>query len=250
MRHIKLTLGLAVTVCACAVTAAPALANVTCANAPCSFVGSELGTLSPLSGTFATKGVGIGNQKFKFLVKVICAKAKSTGSVTFVAGLASKLTDSVTYGKCNAYKTLPATFLSGPVTYTYFAEPIPQGEPNRPKANVEVSSGEVEIKIKRINCIIHWPAQIVPNEENEKEYKIGTYENNEESEVKLKKEFVTQTKLEIKNQFARMEYTISSGLCEELLKGFEYEPNEPDGTYQGTLQDEIKGDNLGWEEEI
>lgn len=157
MRRFRIMCGLALAVCAVAVSAIPASAH--------EFTASSLTKAFPLR----TKGVGVGTQFFKFgKIEIECEVATSKG--TIAASPTPLLKVEVSYKECVAHEITfigehvsPKVRFRSKVEYLYhangFAEVGTEGEPE----TVEVGPGTIELSIAHTGgCKVLWPEQTVP----------------------------------------------------------------------------------------
>jgi len=119
--------------------------------------------------------------------------------------------------------------------------------------DVEIGGAEASFKISGKICKISWPAQTVPAaaiKNPEEDFSAAVY-SNKEVPVAVSKKFPEgmQKRLIIANEFKKMEYFFEEGQC--LGEGgFEEEAKKvegKDGSWVGTLEEEVTGGNLGIE---
>lgn len=252
MRHVKMALGLATTMCALAIAAVPAMAEAG------HFEATKLGK-TPISEETPgkTKGEGVGVQTFKFGgLHIECNKAKAKGTVT-----QEEFNDFVTevvYSECfledkfgpKEIGHLKTRFNGGkPVTYVYhhngFVEVGTEVEEEE-EGNVKISGGESTFAVSGLKCTITWPAQTIPVKaikKPEEEYSSATYSNTEVSQTNLKL-FPTgfQKRMLITNNFKKLEYSVSNGVCEEFEK-----QEGKTGAAAGQIEEQVIGGNLSFE---
>jgi hypothetical protein len=243
MRRVRITLGLAVAVCAVAFSATAALAHQFTA----SIAKKTISEATPAK----LKGGSVGPQTFKFgPVHTTCESAGTKGIVTKEASVTLKVV--ARYRGCaTAIKigpepaTLKTRFLA-PVEYSFhangFAETGTEGE----EGSVEIGSGAAELKITGIKCLISWPAQTVPARaiaKPEEQYSAALFSNEEVANPSLKA-FPTgfQKELQISAEFKSMEFVFEEGECSEFKQ-----PEAKSGGYKGVLHEEVIGGNLGFE---
>jgi len=177
----------------------------------------------------ATKGVAIGEQKFKlkgFTIK--CQKGKSEGTATSVEAIVDK----VTFGKCSTGGK--GDKFEGPLDLEY-------------KTNGTVDILEpVTIKVSAAKCLATIDAGSLPPEEVKALPVSYATEIFESTKKKFLEKFPSgkQEKLLITNKFKGMEYELEAisekGECAEL------ESTEGEnGTYKGELRDELPEGDLG-----
>jgi hypothetical protein len=273
MRGLRITLGLVAALCALCALAVPAGASqFTASRAP-----------KPLSETEPgpTKGVGIGsttlggterNQEFKFgPFHIYCAvksSAKTIGEGAVSWNGSQTFSTELTFQKCLT-KANYEGFIAGtktafnlnsekkpqPVKFVYHVNGVAELGTGVTASEVEVGSGAATFTIGNKVCKINWPRQIVPAKSvkaPEETYSAATYSVNEVPvEEKLMKKFPGgfQQKLVIANEFKGMEWSFEEGQC--LGEGgFEEATKREEGKtalYRGTLDEELKGGNLGFE---
>lgn len=217
MRHVRLPVAIVATVCALAVTAAPAMAE------------------GFTSSGGATKGAALGTQTFRFgtakSIVIKCEKVKSTG--TTAAGSLTAIVDTITPGKCS-YLGKGVKFVS-PMEVEY-KNPLLIEEEN----NVAILK-PIEMKISAIKCLLTVDAQNLPKEERAKKAAASFAEET----VPGKGKKPARTRLNIANNWRELEWETEAlkeehGLCAELE-----EPSGENGVYTGEIRDEIKGGDLG-----
>lgn len=207
MRHLKLTLGVAVSValsaCAFAVAATPALAG--------EFVAANSGKVS---------GIEESTQEFKFgAVKMRCFHVKANGEV--VAGSSTTYTTKIVFAKCLTTAKigrheifLPTHWLT-PLTVTYHNNGfVETGE----TAEVKINMGKTE-EFEKSECHIKWPPQTIPvkaiNKPGEP-YEEATYENISRPHT-VSKNFPTgiQSGIAFHNMFKGIHFEYEGEPCEE-----------------------------------
>jgi hypothetical protein len=120
-------------------------------------------------------------------------------------------------------------------------------------SEVEIGSGEASFKISGKICKINWPAQTVPAKavkHPEEEFSAAVYSNKfvpVPESMWHKFPSHEQERLVIANEFKTMKWSYEEGQC--LGEGgFEEEAKITEagnGTWTGTLEEEIRGGNLG-----
>ena len=224
MRHVRLPVALVGTLCALAVTAAPAMAEGFIAN-----------------GGTVTQGTSSSTQTFKFGefkgITIKCSKVTSTGTV--VEGTPSSLIDVISPKKC--------TFASKGVKFVTPIEIEYKNPEKIEEGNEAKILSAVEIKVSAYKCLLTIDAQELPGSEFEKTKMVGfTDELVPGKSKKLKEKFpLGQSKLLIANKAKGLEWETESvkeehGACAEMG-----EPSGENGTWVGELRDEIKEGNLG-----
>jgi hypothetical protein len=216
MRQVRFVIALAVVVGALAMTASAALAN--------GFVVQRSG--QPYTQLETKGGSGTaGEQQFSFgAITVRCDAAKSTGIAT-----PEKVLDSVKFEKCAAEASIGGeevalkAIFKGPVELGYTSE-----------EGADLASG-FAIQLKAIKCTI----DVEPGEDLEYAY----LENEVVSSGKLKS-FPSglQHKLRFENELGGIAFH-SEGQCEAFANG-------DDGTYSGTLWDEVVGGDLAYSSSV
>jgi hypothetical protein len=242
MRHLRITLGLALTTCAFAVAVAPALA------APV-FKASRVGTPYSETEPGTQKGVATSTQEFNFGgLLVNCPKATLKGQVGFE--FSKTLATEVTFQKCSTIlkggtgkELLIATAFKSPWAFVFhangFAEVGTEFE-----GEVEISGGLIEMKISGVRgkCVIGIPAQTIPVaaiKKPEGEYSASEYGTNEVERPAAKKMFPSgfQTRLTISNEFHGVKWEVVEGCSTfTITKGV--------GRYIGAFEDQVVGGNL------
>ncbi len=242
MRRLRIVCVPALAVCALVVAAVPASAH--------QFTASAINRVFPLK----TKGVGIGEQTFKFgKIEIGCEVATTKGTIAESPSPLLKV--EVGYKECEAHeltfigeKISPKVRFKSKVEYVYHPNGYvvlgTEGEPE----TVEVGPGTVELSIAHTGgCKVLLPKQTVP-------VKAETKPNEEYSEAAFTPEAVASTKLKpfpsgfqqkltITNEFKGVEYGIEeAGLCEEFSN-----TEGKGGRYHGELQVEVPSGNLGFE---
>jgi len=230
---------LALTACALAVSAAPALAEKEFYSEP---------------APGRTKIWGITNQVFNlgpFLIhceKVKSFKANHTNespSNTFFAQL--KYSRCGTAAKVGSETVSLATRFLTPVVLEYHGHGFIEfgSEEMETEGQIHISGGAVEVKVAALKCVIILEEQTIPATAELKpnnEYPQAKY-HSEGVPVKPSARFPTgfQQRLFIENEFNKMKFEYAEGQCEEFKRP---EEEFKDGTYKGTLEAEVVGGNL------
>lgn len=236
-RHLsRTTAALALTACAFAISAAPALAH--------EFVSSPVGK---------TKVVGVGEQVFKlgpFTIR--CARAKSTKanrtnespSNLFFAQV--KLTKCGTDAELGSEEIELKTRFLTPVAFEYHANGFANfGEGlEETEGMVHFTGGAVEIKVAAIKCLVFIEEQTIPgravNKPNE-EYSAAKFES-KGFKVNPSERFPLgeQQKMIITDEFNKMTFEYGEGQCESFKRPEEELKN---GRFKGQFVAEVvKGD--------
>jgi hypothetical protein len=244
MRHLKLTLGVAVSVCAFALAASPALAG--------EFVASNTGK---------TSGTSENEQQFKFgSIKINCHKTSAKGAV--VTGSSNTYASSIKFTKCLTSAKigthsifLAARFLT-PLAIEYhqngFVEVGSETEENA--GTLTVIGGSAELKLntgrteefEKSECHIRLEAQTLPlkaTKEPEGSFSAATYSNITRPHLvtKLFPEGI-QTGIEFSNAFKGIHYELEGEPCEEW--GKEEGSEAVNGTYTGSFPQFLGNGNL------
>jgi hypothetical protein len=254
MRGIKITSGLVAAFAAVAVWASSAPAHDFTAHI-------EGKTISPTEPA-KTKGHGVGNQHFKFgAIKIDCPVVTTTGPVTeevqgklkVIAKYKSGVWSEPGAGCETEIKVggepagLPTKFKSA-IEYVFNADGIEAevgtgGEFEDSEGSVEVGKNAAEIKTTGGVCLVSWPAQRIPLKFKKVPNEVASYSPQSEpnSHIKL---FPSgfQTVLYITPNFQKMEWSFEEGRCTE----FEHTEGT-NGSYEGTIRDELVKGNLSWE---
>jgi hypothetical protein len=262
MRHIRITFGLAVTVCALAVMAVPAMAH--------QFVASGVGT---------TNGKGFEQiktppgelpefepsrmQEFKFgNFKILCYGASSKGTIT--EPVSETFTTTTKYSKCGWYPQSnslhsAATFSKEGVTVTYHANGYLEAEANESGEEVEVRTVGLKkvsasIKVGQKICDIIIPEQTVPvrairhpTEEFSSAVFPVPYEVASTNHMKFPSGF--QKRLKIENAWKMVKFIYGGEGNQCTAEEFEKlgEGGGGIGQYNGTLEEQLVGGNLQFE---
>ena len=255
MRHLKMTVALAVAGCALAVTAVPAMAS--------QFVASKTG---------ATTGRGFEQiklpppgelpefdparmQEFKLAnFKILCYTASSKGAVTETASQTFKTTTKFSrcgwYPQSNSLHT-SATFSKSGLTATWHATGYVEAEGNESGEEVEwknVDLGEVAtaIKVGRKICAITIPEQTI------KVMKAGPAALYSTITGPATTKFPTgQKHLLIRNEWDNIKFVYGGEgnqcTAEEFEKLQEGSGGSGTGQYDGQLEETLTGGNLSFE---
>jgi len=238
-RHLSRTAAaLALTACAIAVSAAPALAAK-------EFYSNPVGK---------TKILGIGNQVFNLgPFEIKCEKVKSvkanhtneSPSNTFFAQL--KYTGCGTAAKVGSEKVSLKTRFMTPVVMEYHGHGFIEfgSEEMETEGQIHINGGAVEVKVAALKCIIIIEEQTIPEVAElkpENEFPQAKY-HSEGVPVKVSAKFPTgfQQRLFITNEFNKMKFEYAEGQCEEFKRP---EEEFKDGTYKGTLEAQVVGGDL------
>ena len=234
MRHLKLTLGVAVSValsaCAFAMAATPALAG--------EFVASSSGKVA---------GTEESTQEFKFgAVKMRCFKIKGNGEV--VAGSSPTYTTAIKFAKClttakiGRHDIFLATRWLTPLTITYHNNGFVE---TGATAEVKINMGKTE-EFEKSECHIRWPAQTIPVRaiaKPEEPYEEASYENVSRAHT-VSRLFPTgiQNGIEIHNTIKGIHFEYEGEPCEEW--GREEGPEGSGGQYTGSLPQYLGSGNF------
>jgi hypothetical protein len=274
MRRLKLALGLASSICALCVVAAPAMAH--------QFTASRLPKPLSEAEPAKTKGVGIGSselggeersQEFRFGVFHIYCSAKTAAKTISEGALSWSispiLATEVKFEKCltktnfegfiagtkTNFNVNPVTKKAEPVKFVYHVNGFAELGVGEVESEVEVGSGSASFTIAGKICKVNWPRQTVPAKavkKPEEEYSAAAYSTKEVPvEEKNLRKFPSgfQKRLLIANEFKGMEWNYEEGQC--LGEGgFEKEAQktaQKTGVYKGSLEVEAIGSNLSFE---
>src|SRR5579872_3763092 len=176
MRHLRMTIGLAAVVCACAALTAPAFAK--------EFTASRTPHACSEAEPCRTKGKGTGivdearpeyTQQFKFgsftiECKTAASKAKvpAEGAITWATSLT--FATEVKFGGCKTLAkfgsftgAIGTKFNNGlPVKFVYHINGFVEEGSGETETEVEVGGAASSFKIGQKICTISWPAQTVP----------------------------------------------------------------------------------------
>jgi hypothetical protein len=248
MRHLKISVGLAVV--ALTVSATPALAH--------EFVASKAGK---------THGVTESEQVFKFgAFKIKCQKASAKGFVA--AGPSKTYATAIKFTKCltsafvGAGKHqifLPTHWLT-PLSVEYHASGFVEtgnGELEEEAGKAVIAGGSAEIKVstgkteegEKSECTLSWPAQTLPvkaekSKNPEEETFSSAVYSNESSPKTISPKFPDglQHSINISNNFKAIKYELEGEPCEEW--GKEEGSEGGGGTYVGSFPQILTGGNL------
>jgi hypothetical protein len=235
MRHLKLTLGVAVSVCAFALAASPALAG--------EFVASNTGK---------TSGTSESEQHFKFgSITIICHKTSAKGAV--VAGSSSTYASSIKFTKCltSAKVGTHSIFLASrfltPLAIEYhqngFVEVGSETEENAGTLTVIGGSAEMWLntgrteEFEKSECHLRWEAQTLPlkaTKEPEGAFSAATYTNITRPHTVAKNfPLGVQNGIEFSNSFKGIHYELEGEPCESW--GKEEGSEAVNGSYTGAF---------------
>jgi hypothetical protein len=244
MRHLKLTLGVAASVCAFALAASPALAG--------EFVASTTGK---------TSGSSESEQVFRFgAIKIKCLHTSAKGGVA--AGSSTTYASSIKFTKCltgakvGLHEIHLATKFLTPLAVEYhqngFVEVGSETEEN--EGTVTVIGGSAELKIntgrteefEKSECHLRWEPQTIPVraiKKPDEPYSAAVYTNISRPHA-VSKTFPTglQNGIEISNEFKGIHYELEGEPCEEW--GKEEGSEAVNGTYTGSFPQFLAGGNL------
>jgi len=268
MRHLRITIGFAAVVCACAVLSAPAFAS--------QFTASRLPTPCSEAEPCKTKGIGIGEvdpahpeytQKFKFQYFTIECKTAQQKALTLGEGevtwsVSKTVATSVKFGGCKTLAkfggwtgAINTNFNGGlPVKFLYHHNGFVEEGSGETESEVEVGAASSAFKIGYKLCKISWPAQIIPIQAKNKPefpFSSATYATHPVPvPISKKSKFpsLVQEKLVIANSLHGMKWKYEEGQCVGE-GGFEEETPKTEGTgasFIGTFEDEVQGGNLGF----
>ncbi len=266
MRHLRMTIGFAAVVCACAVFSAPAFAKEftasralsACSEAePCKTKGKGIGTVDEARPEYT--------QQFKFgsfTIECKTAASKTTlpaeGAITWATSLTFatevKFGGCKTLAKFGSFTGAIGTKFNGgaPLKIVYHINGFVEEGSGETETEVEVGGAASSFKIGQKICTISWPAQTLPLgaiKKPEGEFTAAVYSNNTVP-VKVSKKFPSglQEKLVIANVWKGMEWEYEEGQCIGE-GGFEEEAPKTEaknGTFKGTFEEEVVGGNLGF----
>jgi hypothetical protein len=244
MRHLKMTLALAVATCAFVVMAAPALAH--------EFTASKAGK---------THGVEESEQSFRFGPFIIkCQKVSAKGAVA--AGSSETLATALKFSKCLTTAKIgshaifqPTRFLT-PLAIEYHANGFVEtgSELEEVEGTAKLAGGSAEIKVKtgrteeneKSECEISWEEQTIPLKAEKKpneEYSAATYAPGTIPHA-VTKNFPDglQHYVIFSNEFKGIHYTLEGEPCEEW--GREEGSEGFTGRYTGSFPQILGGGNL------
>ena len=271
MRQTRLIAGLAVTVCALALSATPALAH--------KFIASRVG--KPITGTTPAKTSGVGilsseEKKFEFektqalnfgAFRIFCKAAKAKGVMTEEEP--TSFTTTITFAKCGFYFKqgtlyhVGAKFNKEGLKMVYHANGFAEyeGNPELEELEHEKLNGEIELLETAVElkvsasklCKIEIPAQTIPvkaKTEPTGEFSSVTFKNTNFPQPEKESVFPEgfQKRLIIGNDLKHIRFLYAHGegeqQCEEE-RGEEHYSTV--GTYRGLLEEKIPLGNLSWE---
>jgi hypothetical protein len=221
MRHLKLTLGVAVSVCAFALAATPALAG--------EFVASNTGKVA---------GAEENLQEFKFgSVKMKCFHVKANGEVaagsstTYTAAI--KFTKCLTGAKIGRHEIFLATHWLTPLTVTYHNNGFVE---TGATAEVKINMAKTE-EFEKSECHIKLAPQTIPVraiKNPEETFEEASYTNTSRSH-NVSKNFPTgiQNGIVIHNEFRGIHFEYEGEPCEEW--GREEGPEGNAGQFTGSF---------------
>jgi hypothetical protein len=242
MRHLRITLGLALTTCTFAVAVAPALAGPV-------FKASRVGTPYSQTEPGTLRGVATTEQEFNFGgMFVDCPKAALKGQVGFE--FSKTLATEVRFIKCSTIAhegsgkvLLLATAFKTPWAFVFHANGFAEFGTEF-EGEVEISGGELEMKVSGVRgkCVLGIPPQTIPVKAKTKpegEYSAAEYTPNEFPRPAAKKLFPSgfQTRLVISNVFTGIKWEVVEG-CEDFTV------SHGQARYVGTLEEQVLGGNL------
>jgi hypothetical protein len=242
MRHLRITLGLALTTCTFAVAVAPALAGPV-------FKASREGPAYSPAEPGTLKGLATSVQEFNFGGMLVnCPKATIKGQLTWE--FSKTLANEVRFLRCSTIlkggpgkELLIATAFKTPWAFVFhangFAEVGTEFE-----GEVEISGGEIEMKISGVRgkCVIGIPPQTIPVaaiKKPEGEYSASEYGTEGFPRPNAKKLFPSgeQTRLTIANEFKGVKWEVVEG-CETFTI------THGTGRYIGSLEEQVVNGNL------
>jgi hypothetical protein len=248
MRHLRLTLGVAVSVCAFALAATPALAG--------EFVASRTGKTS--SGEVEAE------QKFKFgPFKITCQKVSAKGAVaeggssTYATGILPKKCLTSAFIGSTKRQIFLATHWLTPLAIEYHANGFVEtggGELEEVEGKAVIKGGSAELKVntgktsefEKSECHISWPEQTLPMKaikEPEGVFSYASYSNATRPKL-VSKKFPDglQHYIVISNELKNIKFELSGEPCEEW--GKEEGSEGGAGTYVGSFPQFLSEGNL------
>jgi hypothetical protein len=263
MKIFTRTIGVAVAICALALSATSAFANGTEFEAtrfenPCS-------EASPCT----TKGIapeGELSQVLKFgAFEIKCdakTKALTVGEGAIAWEFNKTFATEIKFFKCFTVAKFFEGFVGGlktsfnegkPMKILYHINGYAEIGTGETFTEVEVGGAEASFKIAGKLCKINWPAQTVPaaaEKKPEEEFSAAVFSNKEVTVPPFQaKKFPPegkQTRLIIANEFSKMKWEYEEGQCTGE-GGFEEEAKKVEGhsgKWTGTLEEQVKGGNL------
>jgi hypothetical protein len=242
MRHLRITLGLALTTCTFAVAVAPALAGPV-------FKASREGPAYSETEPGTLRGVATTEQEFNFGGMLVdCPKAALKGKVTFE--FSKTLATEVTFQHCSTIAKegagkvlLLATAFKTPWAFVFHANGFAEFGTEF-EGEVEISGGELEMKVSGVRgkCVIGIPPQTIPikaKKAPEGEYSAAEYGTNPFPRPAAKKLFPSgfQTRLTISNTFTGIKWEVVEG-CEAFTV------TQGGARYVGSFEEQVLNGNL------
>jgi len=270
MRPLKMTVGMATVVCACAVMSVPAMAK--------EFTASRLPHACSIAEPCKTKGRGIGpgpdeqhpeyTQEFKFgFFLLVCKNAATIGKTVDEGAItwsgSQTFSTEVKFSKCKTIAhfgafqgAIPTKFNGGlPVKFVYHVNGFVEQGSGETESEIEVGGTATTFKVGAKLCNISWPAQTVPIRAEKKpggEYSDAVFSNPPGVPVPPtqinKFPSLTQQRMDITNAFKGMSWEYTEGQCVGE-GGFEEEAPKTEaktGAYFGTFEEEVSGGNLAF----
>lgn len=274
MKNLKMAVGLAATVGALAASVAPAPAA--------QFVASRLPKPLSEEAVGKTKGLGVGstelggeerNQEFHFGQYHIYCSAKTFGKtiaegavswptspifatmVKFEKCLTKIDVEGVFEGLATKFNWNPEIKKTEPIKFVYHVNGFAELGTGEPESEIEVGSGTASLAISGKICDIAWPRQTVPAKaikDPEEIFSAASYSDTQVPVVETQlKKFPSglQTRLLIANEFKGMLWKYEEGQClgEGGFETIAKKTTAKTGTYNGSLEEQIEGGNLGFE---
>jgi hypothetical protein len=244
MRHLRLALGLAASVCTLAIAVSPALAG--------EFVASKAGKVH---------GAEESEQLFRFgAIKIKCQKVSATGSVA--GGATQTFATLIKYSKClttakvGSHEIFIATTWKTPLAIEYHANGFVEtgSMVSEIEGRTVLAGGSAEIKIntgkteefEKSECHVIWPAQTIPVKainHPEEEFTAAKYTNATRPHV-VSKTFPDglQHYIVVTNEFKAIRFELEGEPCETW--GKEEGPEGSGGTYNGSFPQILGGGNF------
>jgi hypothetical protein len=254
MRHLRLTLGLATSVCAFALAVTPAVAHEFTANV----AGKLSGINEEPQNEKGEYVIGPNTQSLKLgAFKIHCDKVRTKGAVA--SGSSKTFATSIWFSKCwtvyklGAQEGRLATHLKTPLAIEYHANGFVEtgSELAEVGGAAVLKGGEAEIKVntgvtaelKKSICMIKWPEQTLPVKAEKKpelEYSEVSFSNQKTPSTRLKK-FPDgfQHSIVVSNTLIGIKYEFEEEKCEEY--GKEDGPEGGGGTFTGTFPEVLAG---------
>jgi hypothetical protein len=274
MRNLRFALGLVAIACTFCVATSALAATFTASREPKPLSEAEPGK---------TKGVGIPsegleterNQRFHFgPFDILCtgttkANTIAEGAVSweesqtfstearYAKCLAKAHFGTFTAGLATKFNWNPETKKSEPMKIVYHVNGFAETGTGETVSEVELGTGDATFAISGKVCKIHWPAQTVPAQaiaKPEGTFSAAAYSNlfvPVEPTLANQKKFPSgfQQRLIIEQNFKNMEWHFEEGQCMGE-GGFEEEAKAQEGktgVYEGALEEQVIGGNLGFE---